>query len=729
MENKTATSLDETLQFEIHGMSCAGCVRNVEQALVAVPGVNGASVNFAGQSATVVGTAQSEDLIAAVNDAGYEARMLTSLPIDDEAQQISNTLRHSLLRSASALLLAAGLMGDMWFGFLPATTVTAVWLPLGLVTLALMWFTGGHFFKGAISAARHGTTTMDTLVALGTATAWCYSMIVVLLPELLPEQSRHQFFEAALFVIGFVNLGKALELNARSRSSLAVRKLFDLTPREVVVLDEHGNEQSMPLALIQTGALIRIRPGDVVPVDGVIREGGGAFDEALLTGESAPVLKYAGDEISAGTTCLDSSMVVEAVGVGSDTRLAAIAKLVQQAQDSKPRIARLVDRVTAFFVPAVLLMAALTVGLWWMLGPEPRLSFALVTGMSVLIIACPCALGLAVPMSVMIGLGRGAEQGLLIRNSEVLQAASELDVLVLDKTGTLTLGEPQLTDIKGLSESQLAMVQAVERQSSHPLAEAIVRELGAHVDDRIVVESFRSHAGGGVSARVATDQVLLGSQRFMEAHGLTVSEPLEIGSVVFVAINQKIEGYLILRDEPRKEAREAISLLHNRGVRTVMLTGDRPRVADVVSRLVEIEEVHAGVTPEGKLEFISTLQAEGLKVGMVGDGINDAAALAKADVSFAMGKGADVALEAADITLLHADLRGLDAGIHLSSRVLGNMRQNLFAAFAYNVLLIPVAAGVLYPFSGQLLNPALAGLAMAMSSVSVVLNAGRLRFV
>jgi Cu+-exporting ATPase len=718
----------ETILLSVNGMSCAGCVRTVEAALKDVPGVQIASVNFAGQTAAVTGETPASALIRAVNDAGYDASLLYQNSIESQENEAVDLLRRSLFRSSLALAGGSLLMADMWFGLLPSFNVTIVWVAIGIATLACMLIAGGQFFRGALSAARHLSTTMDTLIVLGTGSAWIYSMVVILYPELLPIGSQHQFFEAALFVIGFVNLGKALEMNARSRASLAIQKLYDLTPRFVTLIDS-DEERLVPVADVEPGQQLRIRPGENFPVDGIVVDGKSSADESLLTGESLAIPLLKGSGVSAGTLNIDGSLLVEAASVGEETRLAAIRRLVNEAQNSKPPVARLVDQITAVFVPVIILIAGLTFMTWWLVGPEPPLSFAFVTAMSVLIIACPCALGLAVPMSIMVGIGRAATNGLLIRNSEVLQVASTLDIVVLDKTGTLTMGEPEVNTIDGLNAQDLSIVLGLEQQSAHPVAKSIVSVcLSRHITPA-EVSSITEYPGGGVVAEFLGDELVLGSLNFLKQRRISgVPEVDRIGTVVALAVGSAYVGHFVLIDKVREGARETIQSLFAMGVTPVMLTGDRSAIAEVVAEQVGITEIHAEVSPEKKLALIQAFQAAGHKVAMVGDGINDAAALSAADVGFAMGLGSDVALESADVTLRDGSLKGIEQMIRLSRQVLSNVRQNLAAAFGYNILLIPVAAGVLYPFFGLLINPAFAGLAMALSSVTVVFNAGRLRF-
>ena len=716
---------NSTILLDIHGMSCAGCVRSVERTLREVPGVATASVNFAAQSAAVVGDGPANDLINAVRSAGYDATLHEVLPLDERQRQINADFTDGLLKSVVLLIAACLLMVDMRFGFLPPLDARFAWLGISAVTLCLMLFAGGHFYRNAATAARHGTATMDTLIALGTGMAFAYSVTVVLVPELLPEGSRHQFFEAALFVIGFVNLGRAIELYSRADASLAIEKLYNLAPRQVTIL-ENGVERRIPGESLAPGHQVRVNPGETIPADGLLLLGRTSVDESLLTGESAPIVKDQGDPVSAGTLNMDGSVVVEVRQAGSDTRLAAISRLVAEAQNSKPGVARLVDRIAAVFVPVVCAIAMLSAIYWWQFGPEPKLSYAFVTAVSVLIVACPCALGLAIPMSVMVGLGRGASRGILIRNSEILQVANRLDVLVLDKTGTLTVGRPHVVAVHHLEPDLLSAVMALEQRATHPVAEAVVSACEGLSVTPAAVADVRQVPGGGVEGNFQGKRILAGNLRFLAEEGVTGLPPVDDrGTLVGVAMNGVFQGHFLLRDRLREEAAEVIASLKARGIKAIIATGDRERVARWAARRAGIEEVHAELSPEGKLDLVQQLQSDGLTVGMVGDGINDAVALSAADISIAMGIGADIAQESADITLRDSSLTGITDTLRLSGQVVNNIYQNLFAAFAYNLVLIPVAAGVLFP---TLLNPALAGLAMALSSVSVVLNAIRLRF-
>ena len=784
-----------SVYLSISGMSCASCVSSVEQALSNTLGVTSASVNYADQSASVICAGSPEQLVAAVKQLGFDATWHESGPdesglsdieynIEVQEDRLAKELRASLIKAGIALMMGIFLLlNEHVSRFLPvpasaflvempvdasmeAGSITTLlsnnfWLLFGLLILGVMWFSGGHFFRGAWSAAKHVKATMDTLIAMGTGAAWVYSMLVIALPELFPELSRHYYFDAAVLIIGFINLGKALESHARGKASLAIKKLLNIAPKTAVRV-EGDIETEIAIAEVHIGEHLRIRPGETIPVDGSVIGGASSVDESMLTGESIPLDKLVGDGLVAGTINQYGTLVMRADKIGRDTLLARMVRLVREAQNSKPRIAHLVDQIASVFVPAVLLIALITALSWWLVGPEPRLSHALITSMSVLIIACPCALGLAIPMSIMVGMGRAASEGILIRRGEALQAANRITTLVVDKTGTLTEGKPEVTKVvvafheQDDEQEMLRFAYGLEKLSEHPLARAVVTYCEAQQITAPEVVNFSIIPGRGVrgdlllkeglAARTKKhhkehqeeqqkehhkEHIAAGSLACLESLGMACPPGLQAdtaGSLIYVGRGTRVLGFVELFDAPRPSAVAVITALHSMKVRLVMLTGDREQSAARVARELGIDEYHAAMQPEAKLAFVQQLQQGGDCVGMVGDGINDALALSAADVSFAMGEGTDVAIDSADIALLSDDLSGIIRAILLSRKILRNIYQNLTGAFAYNIILIPVAAGLLFPITGLLIDPVYAGLAMAASSVTVVTNASRLKF-
>ncbi len=712
----------------IEGMSCAGCVASVEKALRATDGVTDVSVNFASESAVVEGNAGVELLITSVKQAGYRASVYELHDPAEESERLTRSLRSALLRSAMALALGVILMADMYMSLLPAMTNTAFWLGMTAVTAAAMWAASGHFYVAAIAAARHGRATMDTLIMLGTGAAVLYSLVVLIFPSFVPPEAHHLYLEAAVFIMGFVSLGKAIEIHSRGKASLAVKQLLELAP-QTAQLVEDGIDREVPVSQVYKGALLRIRPGDAIPVDGVILEGESSIDESLVTGEPLPVNRNTGDVVIAGTVNQLGTLLIEAQKVGSATTLARIVELTAEAQNTKPPIGHVVDGVAAIFVPIVIGVALLASATWWIIGPEPSIAYAITVGISVLVIACPCALGLAVPMSIMVGMGRAAGDGLLIRNADALQTTSRLTTLALDKTGTVTVGRPEVTGVSGDDEHLVLKIAAsLERNSEHPLADAITAYAKVNGTAQVAVESFLADPGGGVQGVVNGSVAAAGSFEYLARLGFESAGEAsdEIGTTVYVGLDNVVIGAITLVDEAKPTSRAAIDELRKLGLDVIMLTGDAEMSASRISAEVDTDYL-ARMQPQDKLDYIKAAQARGEVVGMVGDGVNDAPALAAADVSFAMGQGADIAIAGADVTLLKDDLTGILLAIRQSRAVMRNIYQNLTAAFAYNTLLIPVAAGVLYPLGGPLINPTFAGLAMAASSVSVVLNAARLR--
>ena len=730
---------DDSQQLLINGMSCASCVSRVQHALAAVPGVSQARVNLAERTALVLGSASAAELVQAVEKAGYGAEAIEDDLERRERQQETAvaTMKRFRWQAIVALLVGIPVMGWGMIGdnMMVSDDNRALWLAIGVVTLAVMVFAGGHFYRSAWKSLKNGTATMDTLVALGTGVAWLYSMSVNLWPQWFPLEARHLYYEASAMIIGLINLGHMLEARARQRSSKALEKLLDLTPPSARVVTDEG-EKDLPLAEVQAGMILRLTTGDRVPVDGVISQGEAWFDEAMLTGEPVPQQKGDGDAVHAGTVVQDGSVLFTASAVGSQTTLARIIRMVRQAQSSKPEIGQLADKISAVFVPAVVAIALFSAAIWYFFGPAPQIVYTLVIATTVLIIACPCALGLATPMSIISGVGRAAEYGVLVRDADALQRASTLDTLVFDKTGTLTEGKPQVVAIKtftAMDESTaLRLAASLEQGSSHPLARAI---LDKAADQRLpAVENFRTLRGLGVSGEAEGHRLLLGNQALLNEHKIATAEieddmtaqASQGATPVLLAVDGQAAALFAIRDPLREDSVAALARLHRQGYRLVMLTGDNPTTANAIAKEAGIDEVIAGVLPDGKADAIKRLQSEGHQVAMIGDGINDAPALAQADVGIAMGGGSDVAIETAAITLMRHSLNGVADALDIAKATLRNMKQNLLGAFVYNSLGIPIAAGILWPLTGTLLNPVVAGAAMALSSITVVSNANRL---
>ncbi len=742
-EQPNNPSTHET-RLSILGMRCAGCVSAVEDALKAVPGVDSVSVNFADHSALVCGTVDPETLKTAVQQSGYDAAIMEGLEDPGEEEQQELERYQKLIKKAKVAaafgfpLMIAGHLG--WLPEIGSDAGQLFWPYISLITLALLFYSGGHFFQGAIKSLMLGQANMDTLIALGTGSAWLYSSVVIDYAEDLPTLSAHAYFEASVIILAFINFGTALETRARGKTSAAIRELIGLQPRTARVIRD-GQEMDVAIEEVGLDETIRVRPGEKIPVDGVVIEGHSTVDESMLTGEPIPVEKIEGSEVVAGTMNQQGSFLFKATRIGRDTALAQIIDSVRQAQSSKPAIARLADRISAVFVPAVVGISVLTFFIWLIFGPEPSLGYAFVTSMTVLVIACPCALGLATPISVMVAVGRAAQMGVLIRNGEALQSAGKISCLILDKTGTVTEGKPVVSTIDpvaGFTEEKLLQFAAsIESGSEHPLAAAILSAAEEKQIELSKVRKFHAVSGHGITAEIAGQEVFLGNVALMDEKGIAYSRHLEKMETLssqgqtpmLLAVDRKIAGIIAVSDPIKKDSAKAVRQLNQMGVRVIMVTGDNKITATAIAEQAGIGEVRAQVLPQDKALVVKELQHHGDVLGMVGDGINDAPALAQADVGFAIGTGTDVAIESADIVILQGSLLKVPEAMALSRATVTNIKQNLLGAFFYNTIGIPVAAGMLYPFFGILLSPMIAGAAMAMSSVTVVSNANRLRWI
>ncbi len=759
-----ATTNKQTIP--IKGMSCAACAGRLQKILLNIDGVISAQVNFATEKAAIeylpsqVGLREFKEAVAGAGfeaaeiEAGEDAVLKEQREREDRYKDLKNrVVTGALLTLPIFLLMYWHMLGPIFglnalFQFhIPVRT--GFFIQFALATPVQFWI-GRHFYSGAISAARRRTTDMNTLIAVGTSSAYVYSVLATFFPAMFRIKGFYApavYFDTSSAIVVLILLGRMLEAKAKGQTSEAVKKLIGLKPSTARVLN-NGEEKDIPVGDVEIGDIVIVRPGEKVPVDGVVKDGHSSVDESMISGEPLPAWKKAGDTVIGGTINKTGSFRFEALKIGRQTMLSRIIELVEQAQGTKPHIARLADKIASYFVPTVMGVAALTFIVWYVLGPAPAFTYAFLNFIAVLIVACPCSLGLATPTSIMVGTGKGAENGILIRGGEALETAHKLNTIVFDKTGTITTGKPVLTDIEtnGKNSIEIETVKklkllfyaaSAERGSEHPLAEAILGAADGKGIRPFLADprGFEAVPGSGIKAVVEGRDIVLGNPRMMEKEKIIFSEfeatverfSAEGKTPMLIAVDAQAAGVLAVADTLKENSREAVRALAEMGLEVVLLTGDNAAAAGYMAKAVGIERVFAEVLPEDKAKIVKNLQMEGKRVAMVGDGINDAPALAQADIGIALGTGTDVAIEAADITLISGDLKGVAAAIALSKATMRNIRQNLFWAFAYNVILIPVAAGVLFPFSGILLNPIFAAAAMGMSSVTVVSNALRLR--
>ena len=731
------------IRLSVLGMRCAGCVATIESAIASVEGVTSSAVNFADHSAFVSGDVDPDALLKVIKEAGYDAAIMEgledpSLQEEQELKRSEDLMKKAKVAGGFGVLLMLGEHME-WLPEMGSATGQWLWPEIALITLGILVYSGWHFYSGAYKSLILRQANMDTLIALGTGSAWIYSCVVIDYYGVLPSLAKHAYFEAAVVILAFINLGTALEMRARGKTSGAIRQLIGLQPRTARVIRD-GLEIDVPIEQVGLAETLRVRPGEKIAVDGVLLEGHSTVDESMLTGEPLPVEKTVGSQVVAGTLNQSGSFLFTATRIGRDTALAQIIKSVRQAQSSKPDIARLADKISSIFVPAVVVVSVLTFFIWYAFGPEPSLGYAFVTSMTVLVIACPCALGLATPISVMVAVGRAAQAGILIRNGDALQSAGKITCLILDKTGTVTEGKPVVVSVEtmgDLSEDQILQLAAsIESGSEHPLAASILAEAESKQLKLEKVTQFNALAGFGVSAECNGQRILFGNKAMMDNAGVNFSNynnQLEKSSALgqtpmLLAVDEQLVGMIAVSDPIKKDSKAAVERLKELGIRVIMVTGDNPITAHAIAEQAGIAEVNAQVLPQNKAAVVKELQLKGEIVGMVGDGINDAPALAQADVGLAIGTGTDIAIESADVVILQGSLLKVPEVIGLSKATVTNIKQNLLGAFFYNTISIPVAAGLLYPIFGVLLNPMIAGAAMAMSSLTVVSNANRLRW-
>ena len=739
----------QPIELSIDGMTCASCVTRVEKALKKVPGVEQANVNLATEHAWIQpnATVSSQDLIRAIQKAGYDAKLLQHDSNEQhdkknlEQQQLKRDLVISLILALPVFIL------EMGSHMIPAFHMWVMhnigqqqsWLIQFALTTLVLLLPGRRFYQKGIPALLRFAPDMNSLVAVGTLAAYSFSLVATFMPQLLPEGTVHVYYEAAAVIVSLILLGRYFEAKAKGRTSQAIQHLIGMQAKTARI-HRDGQIIEVPVAEVSSNTIVEIRPGERIPVDGEVVEGHSYIDESMITGEPVPVAKQVGNQVVGGTINQNGTLNIRATAIGEASVLAQIIRMVEQAQGSKLPIQALVDKVTMWFVPAVMLLAALTFIVWFIFGPEPTLTFGLVNAVAVLIIACPCAMGLATPTSIMVGTGRGAEMGVLFRKGEALQLLQDVKVVAVDKTGTLTEGKPTLTDFhvqSGFDADQVfVLLASVEAKSEHPIALAIVQAATEKQVSLLPVTEFDSITGSGIEALVNGQRIQIGADRYMQQIGLDVSafnaEAARLGqegkTPIYMAIDQQLAAIVAVADPIKDTTFAAIAALHQLGLKVAMITGDNRHTAQAIAARLQIDHVVAEVLPEGKVDVVRELQQQFGRVAFVGDGINDAPALAQADVGIAIGTGTDVAIEAAEVVLMSGNLQGVPNAIALSKATIRNIRQNLFWAFIYNIALIPIAAGVLYPFAGILLSPIFAAGAMALSSVFVLGNALRLKY-
>lgn len=727
---------DPRYQFHLSNMHCSSCVTTIENAVIKVPGVKEARVNFANKTLWVEGNTDPEKVVAAVKAAGYAASLVTDEMTEAHHHDSSDyalQFRQSAVAACAGLLLIA----DMFFQWLPPLSTqhfNGLWLVIGLLTLAMMWYSGADIYRNAWQALLKRSANMNSLVALGTGMAWLYSMAVILFSAAIPPLALHIYFDTTLMLLAFIKFGRALEARAQTKTSFALKQLMGLKPKTTTLIKD-GAQQTIAIEEVGVGDVLLAKPGEKIAVDGVITKGHSAIDEAMISGEPLPVSKGVDDPVIAGTINQTASLEYRATAIGKDTVLSQIIRMVEQAQSSKPNIGRMADRIASIFVPVVIVIAIITGIIWALFGPSPKVAYVLITTVSVLVIACPCAVGLATPISIMLAIGRAAVHGILVRNGQVLEVAEKIDTVVFDKTGTLTEGKPTVVKCVNAGNQALLLAMNLEMQSEHPLATAIVSYVKDQVREleKYAVENFVATSGKGASAMIDGQKYFIGNKLWMTEHAIDLDNLAwqsladMTHTLIFFSDDKKLLAVFAISDPIRKTTAAAIKQFHEQGLKLVLLSGDRRVTANAIAASLGIDEVIAEVLPQDKAAEIKKLQTAGAKVAMVGDGINDAPALSQADVGIAVGNATDIAMASADVTLLSQSLASISWLMNLSRLTMRNIKQNLWGAFIYNVLGIPIAAGILYPWFHILLNPLFAGGAMALSSLTVVLNALRLR--